>query len=80
MNVEPPKELEEHRWTKKQQEDFTTNGKAEHHSLSILPMLKINRIGTYNSMKELGEKFIALHEGTLEAKLARQDLLRSQLT
>lgn len=42
-------------------------------------MQEINRISVYNSAKELWEKLIALYEGTLAAKLAKWDLLRSLL-
>lgn len=45
-----------------------------------MPTQEINRIGKYNSAKELWEKLIALHEGTREAKLAKKDLVRSQLS
>lgn len=43
-------ELEEHRWTKKQQEKFMF---VEFHLLSALPMQEINKIDTYHSTKEL---------------------------
>ena len=56
------------------------NDKAEYHLLSVLPPQEVNRIGNYTSAKELWEKFLELHEGTSEAKLARRDLLRNQLT
>ncbi|XP_074556832.1 uncharacterized protein LOC141812726 [Curcuma longa] len=67
-------------WTKKEQADAIANGKAEFHLLTVLPEQDVNRIGKYNSAKELWEKFLELHEGTSEAKLARRDILRSKLT
>mgnify|MGYP003365547854 CR=1 FL=1 len=75
-----PEGKEKCQWTKKEQAEFVANGKAEYHLLSVLPPQEVNRIGKYNSAKELWEKFLELHEGTSEAKLARRDLLRNQLT
>ncbi|KAG6503123.1 hypothetical protein ZIOFF_035413 [Zingiber officinale] len=45
----------------------------------VLPPQEVNRIGSYSSVKELWEKFLELHEGTSEAKLARRDILRNKL-
>ncbi|XP_074560377.1 uncharacterized protein LOC141816505, partial [Curcuma longa] len=73
-------EKEECLWNKKEQSESVANGKAEFHLLTVLPTQEVNRIGTYHSAKELWEKFLELHEGTSEAKSARKDLLRNQLT
>ncbi|XP_074586962.1 serpin-ZXA-like [Curcuma longa] len=75
-----PVEKDLTKWSKKDQSDFVANGKAVYHLLSVLPAQEVNRIGDYASAKELWEKFLELHEGTSEAKLAKRDLLRNQLT
>ena len=65
---------------KKQQTEFMANGKAEFHLLNVLPPQEVNRIGTYSCAKELWEKFLELHEGTSETKLARRDVLHNKLS
>ena len=75
-----PEGKEEYQWTKKEQANFVANGKAEFHLLSVLPPQEVSQIGSYDSAKDLWEKFLELHEGTSEAKLARRDILRNQLT
>ena len=72
-----PKDKEENTWSKKEQADFVANGKAEFHLLSVLPPQEVNQIESYDSAKDLWEKFLELHEGTSEAKLARRDILRT---
>ena len=74
------KDKEENTWSKKEQAEFVANGKAEFHLLNVLPPQEVSRIGSYDSAKDLWEKFLELHEGTSEAKLARCDILRTQLT
>ena len=66
-----PEGKEKYQWTKKEQADYVANDKAEFYLLSVLPPQEVNRIGTYNSAKELWEKFLELHEETSEAKLVR---------
>ncbi|XP_042426134.1 sodium/hydrogen exchanger 3-like [Zingiber officinale] len=73
-------EKDEYTWTKKEQANFVTNGKAEFHLLNVLPPQEVSRIGNYDSDKDLWKKFLELHEDTLESKLAKRDILRSQLT
>ena len=80
FGYEAPEGKARNQWSKKEQADHVANKKAEFHLLSVLPTQEVNRVGTYNSAKELWEKFLELHEGTSEAKLARRDLLRNQLT
>ncbi|XP_042375107.1 uncharacterized protein LOC121969211 [Zingiber officinale] len=75
-----PEGKDKYHWTKKEQADFVANRKEEFHLLSILPPQEVNRIGVYESAKELWEKFLELHEGTSEAKLARRDLRRNHIS
>ena len=47
---------------------------------SVFCRPEVSWIGSYDSAKDLWDKFLELHVGTSEAKLARRDIFRTQLT
>ena len=55
-------ELEKYLWKEKQRDEFMANARAEFHLLTTIPNEDLDKVGEYNSAKELWEKFLKIYE------------------